>query len=167
MSIEQEIMKWNGKSKDDIEAVYETYRNKPNFLDTILTLKSDVSYQKGATWLLKKWLESGNQIKAGQVKNIYGSLSSLNDWEAKLHVLQSIPYMPIGVDDRSNVESFLRETLTDSNKFIRAWSYNGFYELAVQYPEYVVEVEQFLEMALRDEVASVQARVRNILKKGF
>ena len=167
MSINQEIATWNGKSADDIRAVYDKHHSESDFLDTILKLKNDSSYQKGATWLLKKWLESGNQLEAEHIKNVYGSLQSLEDWESKLVVLQSIPYMPIEKDEKTNVESFLRVTLTDSNKFVRAWSYNGLYELALQYPEYIEEVKQFFEMALRDEAASVKARIRNIMKKGF
>ena len=62
---------------------------------------------------------------------------------------------------------FLRNCLVDNNKFVRAWAYNGFYELAVQYPEYEKETKQFFEMAMRDEAPSVKSRIRNIMKKGF
>ncbi|MES9854708.1 MAG: hypothetical protein ABW170_23100 [Candidatus Thiodiazotropha sp. L084R] len=167
MSIKQDIERWDGKSASDIGAVYDNYHIKPDFLDITLLLKSDVSYQKGATWLLKKWLESGNQLQAEHIKNVYSSLQLLKDWESKLHILQSIPYMPIDKNEKLSVESFLRGTLTDSNKFVRAWSYNGFYELAKQYPEYAEKVKQLFEMALSDEAASVRARIRNIMKKGF
>jgi hypothetical protein len=60
---------------------------------------------------------------------------------------------------------FLRTCLADENKFVRAWAYNGFYLLSQQYPEYQQETEQFFAMAMRDEAASVKARIRNILKK--
>lgn len=62
---------------------------------------------------------------------------------------------------------FLRNCLISDNKFVRAWAYNGFYELALQYPAYKTEVKKFLDMAMKDEAASVKARVRNILKRGF
>ncbi len=167
MNIERELVAWDGKSADAINAVYDRHSSEPEFLDRILVLINDASYQKGATWLLKQWLSSGNPIQVRHVKHVYSSLPSLIDWESKLHVLQSMPYMAIGKHEKSIVESFLRNTLTDPNKFVRAWAYNGFYELAIQYPEYVTEVKQFFEMALRDEAASVKARIRNLLKKGF
>jgi hypothetical protein len=75
--------------------------------------------------------------------------------------------MPISKNEIKTVEAFLRVSLTDSNKFIRAWAYNGFYEMAIQYPEYKNETKQFFEMAMRDEAASVKARIRNIIKKDF
>ena len=94
-------------------------------------------------------------------------LQSLEHWESRLHVLQSIPYMPIPGTHKKKVETFLRECLVDDVKFVKAWAYSGFYELAVQYPEYQDEAEQFFEMAMRDQPASVRSRIRNIMKKGF
>ncbi len=49
---------------------------------------------------------------------------------------------------KKQLEAFLRKTLTSDNKFVRAWSYNGFHCLASQFPEYVREVEQFFKMAM-------------------
>ena len=82
-------------------------------------------------------------------------------------MLQCIPFMPIAKKNINVVYNFLRWTLTDQNKFVRAWSYNGFYELSKQHPEYLDETKQYFEMAMRDEAPSVKARIRNILKKGF
>lgn len=81
--------------------------------------------------------------------------------------LQSVEYLPIAADDGKLFEQFLRIAITDNNKFVRAWAYNGFYLLAKQYDEYRVEVEQFFNMAMNDEVPSVKALIRNILKTGF
>ena len=167
MNIEQEIVAWDGKSADDIRVVYKAYRGHPNFAESIINLLEDEPYQKGATWLLKAWLESGNKFEASQITKIYGLLNKLRHWETKLHLLQCIPFMPIETIDRKNIDIFLRGTLTDTNKFVRAWSYNGFYELAEQYPEYKEEVKIFFKMAMRDESPSVKARIRTIMKKGF
>ncbi len=167
MSIEQEIAAWNGKSTDDIRVIYNSHHVMPDFASTVIKLLKESVYQKAATWLLKAWLESGNKLEKNQIKVVYGFLNKLDHWEAKLHVLQSMPFMPIDKSDRKKVEAFLRVTLTDYNKFVRAWSYNGFYELASQHSEYLSETKQFFEMAMRDEAASVKARIRNLMKKGF
>ena len=53
MSIEKEIEAWDGKSTDDIKAVYDSYHTQPDFADAIITLSKSSAYQKGATWLLK------------------------------------------------------------------------------------------------------------------
>ncbi len=167
MSIEQEIANWDGKSSDDISKIYDSYSSELSFPDEIVKLIKNTAYQKGATWLLKFYLESGHHLDKIQIKSIYCFLLEIDNWETKLHILQSMSFMPISSLEIKTVEAFLRASLTDSNKFIRAWAYNGFYEMAIQYPEYEEETKQFFEMAMRDEVASVKARIRNIMKKGF
>ncbi len=165
MSIKSEITAWNGKSVNDIGAIYSRYHQRNNFANEVISYLSHAELQKGATWLLKKYLESGGYIAPGEVKNIYSFLSKLECWESKLHVLQSIPFMPISKTDKKKVEGFLRECLMDNNKFIRAWAYNGFNELSIQYNEYRQETEQFFEMAMRDEAPSVRSRIKNIMKQ--
>lgn len=167
MSLEQEIAAWDGKSSDYIREIYESNHRQPDFVDNIIKLTIDATYQKGSTWLLKVWLESGNKLEKRQIRKIYDLLNKLEHWEAKLHVLQRISFMPIEQKMGNKVNAFLRKTRTDQNKFIRAWSYNGYYELAKQHPEYLNETKQLFEMAERDEAASVKARIRNIMKKGF
>lgn len=134
MHIEQEIASWDGKSADNIKAIYDAHNTESHFSDTIISLSLSEDCEKGATWLLKAWLEAGNKLEQAQVEKIYGSLDQLSHWEAKLHVLQSIPLMPITDTASGNLYAFLRITLTDPNKFVRAWSYNGFYELSVLAP---------------------------------
>jgi len=167
MSLSSAISNWNGKSADDIEEIYNHFYESKDFVNTLLELLVDNAYQVGSTWLLKHSFEKGNLISSSEVTQYYGVLYKLIYWEAKLHALQSFRYLPIANASVKLVENFLRITLTDSNKFVRAWSYNGFYLLAKQYPSYQPEVEQFLNMGLVDEPPSVKARIRNILKVGF
>lgn len=167
MNIEQEIAEWDGKSAIDIKSIYDAHNEDTNFADTIITLSFTKACETGATWLLKAWLESGNTLERAQVGKIFGSLHQLEHWESKLHLLQSIPFMAITDAESGNVYQFLKRTLTDQNKFVRAWSYNGFYELSRQHSSYENEAKQYIEMAMRDEAPSVKARIRNIMKKGF
>ena len=167
MLSEQEIAAWDGKSAADIRSLYDSHASETTFADTVIALSFTQASQIGATWLLKTWLEGGNALEQGQVSTIYASLDQLKYWEAKLHVLQSIPFMPITEVQSNNVYSFLRLTLTDHNKFVRAWSYNGFYGLSHQHSRYLNETKQYFEMAMRDEAPSVKARIRNIMSKGF
>jgi len=167
MGIEQALEEWDGKSADDIRAIYEFYLKEPDFIDSIVNLTKNQLSQKGSTWLLKAWLEEGNRLEDSKIKEIYNLLDKLCHWETKLHILQSIPFMPIENQEKKYVDRFLRITLIDTNKFVRAWSYNGFYELARQHPEYISEAKQFFEMAMRDEAPSIKARIRNIMKKDF
>lgn len=167
MSIEQDLSNWDGKSATDIQGLYDARHREPDFADAIIELSFVLAFEKGATWLLKAWLEDGNTLEQSKISKIYESLSQLEHWEAKLHLLQIIPFMPVTEADKENVYNFLKTTLTSQNKFVRAWSYNGFYEISRQHSKYLNETKQYFEMAMRDEAPSVKARIRNIMKKGF
>lgn len=167
MNIKQALASWDGKSAEDIKAIYDAHHADSDFADTIIALSLTEAYEKGATWLLKAWLEAGNELEQSQIETIYGSLDQLNHWEAKLHVLQSIAFMPISDAASINLYAFLKASLTDPNKFVRAWSYSGFYELSRQHSQYIDETTQYFEMAMRDEAPSVKARIRNAMKKGI
>lgn len=167
MSIEQDIKNWDGKSSSDIAALYVRYGNTDHFVKNIVEISSVADLENGATWLLKRHLESGQIIEECQVSKIFELLPNLKHWESKLHILQCIPYISIANTKKKEIEFFLRKCLNDENKFVRAWAYNGFYELSLQYPEYIAETKQFFEMAMRDEAPSVKARIRNIIKNDF
>ena len=167
MSLEQEIVSWDQKSSNDIEAIYNRHCEDDSFGSKMIELSRNVDLQKGSTWLLKRYLEDGQIIEARKCEALFKLLPKLKHWESKLHVLQCLPFMQIGKAAKRNVDVFLRKCLIDDNKFVRAWAYNGFYEISLQYPEYKEEAKQFFDMAMRDEAPSVKARIRNIVKKGF
>lgn len=164
MSLKSDIEKWDRKSAEDIGAVFECYKSDNSFIPTIIELTRIESCQNGATWLLKKAFESGVEIDQELCASVLKKYDELNSWESKLHLLQSLPYILIDTTSLNFVLAFLRECLVDSNKFVRAWAYNGFNEVSKQYPEYESETKQFFEMAMQDESASVKARIRNICK---
>ncbi len=167
LKLQESITKWGGKSAYDIAKIFDIFRHESFFIDSLLELICEPSCQKGATWLLKAWLNDGGQLTKQQISKISASLHTLAHWETKLHALQCLPFLTIDQSEKKLVETFLRITLSGQNKFVRAWSYNGFYELARQYPEYQAETKILFEMAMNDEAASVKARVRNLIRKGF
>ena len=167
MSLRSDIAKWDGKSKSDIAEVYVRYANSDDMPTTLIEVLDNPRLQTGATWLLKHHIECTGTLSAKHTRNILGRLSGLTLWQSQLHLLQCIPHFSIPEDQKNTVEVFLRNCLPADNTFVRAWAYGGFYELARQYPEYRQEAEQFMKMAMRDEPASVRARVRKVTSEGF
>lgn len=51
-------MAWNGKSVDDIGAIYGRYHQQNDFASELVSYLSQTELQKEATWLLKKYLGS-------------------------------------------------------------------------------------------------------------
>ena len=167
MPIQSDIANWDGKSSESIEKLYEHYHQQAAFVDKLIKLLAQPDCASGASWLLKQHMESGHVLKNTQIKRIYKALYKLQDWQSRLHILQTMPFLPIDTAEKPALKRFLDEAINDSNKFVRAWSYNGLYLLAKQYPEYQEQVKSFFDMAMHDEAASVKARIRNILKAGF
>ena len=163
-NLQQDIAAWDGKSVDVITDVYRRYSTEDRFLADLVGFLKNESVQRGASWLLKHALEDGKQLDGRMTGSLFGHLSGLTYWETRLHVLQCLSCLKISQARLPQVESFLRRCLEDNNKFVRAWAYNGFDVLARQYPQYREEADSFFAMAMRDEAASVKARIRQIQK---
>ncbi|EWH08607.1 hypothetical protein DS2_16714 [Catenovulum agarivorans DS-2] len=158
------LQQWDGKSKADIEAIYQNTSAELAFVNDLILLLQQPELQKGASWLLKTHVDNGCVLSETESQEVLACLKHLGDWQAKLHILQIFHAIKISHEYKREVESFVRPLITDKNKFVRAWAYNGFYLLAKAYPEYRNEADEFIKMALRDEAASVKARIRNMLK---
>lgn len=165
MKLQQKLTDWDGKAVDALQAIYDCHSLEADFGSALVELLSDPASERGASWLFKQYLAEGNVLAASDVKRIFQVLSQVREWETALHLLQSLSYLTIGKRHIKQVESFLRHCLASDNKFVRAWAYNGFYELALQHPQFKAETDELLAQALEDEAASVKARVRNILKQ--
>ncbi len=164
MKLVEAISKLNSHSPADLKVIYADFSEDPGFVASLLTLLVNNNTEIKSSWLLKHYLSCGNQLTSQQNSQLFHLLAGLDNWQAQLEILQSLSYMPVQPADRSVVEAFLRRCLASANKFVRAWSYNGFDILAEQYPQYRAEVDLFFEMAMNDEAASVKARIRNIVK---
>ncbi len=164
-TLSEEIASWDGRSAAALESAYERHSGEEGFVGTILAGISDVESERAATWLLKRHLEVGNSLSAAGCRSVFGRLSVLEHWESKLHVLQCLPYLDIAEDDSVDLEKFLDACLESNRKFVRAWAYNGFNELALRFPQHREKVDTMLARAGESESASVRARIRNILKR--
>ncbi len=187
MSLKQQLASWDGKSKEQALAIYHQFSDQADFIDQLCKSLKFVSLQKSASWLIKYYLEQRfkrykkqhqfQSVSAAQLQQdyqqqaitltntilIYRHLIDIAHWQTKLHFLQSFVYLTMPRESVGQIEHFLRVALIDENKFVRAWAYNGFHLLALSHPQYRQETDQLLKMGMRDEPASVQARIRKIV----
>lgn len=164
MPLPQDLESWDGKTTYDIETIYERYFRAASFINDIMSSLHTSSSQIGATWLLKKHLETGVVIQREIISELYQLAGHFDNWQSRLHILQCIPMLSIAAVDKSNVEEFLRTCLNDPNKFVRAWAYGGFVELAARFEEYETETRRLITYAMREETPSITARLRNVIK---
>ena len=93
MSFKQEIASWDGKSASDIGAIYSRHSDDDTFVLKLIEFSLQTDLQKGATWLLKRYLENNRKLTASEIAALFKRLPELEQWEAKLHMLQCIPYV--------------------------------------------------------------------------
>lgn len=166
MGVEHDLKAWNGKSADDIREIYQQHRDAPGFEAEILELLRHGKLQAGATWLLKRHVVQAGGMAVDHAEMLYRSLDGLQDWEAKLHVLQCMAYVPVPESSKRDVRTFLLRGTENDRTFVRAWSYSGLHELAAQYPEYREETRRLLARAVQCESPSVKARIRKVAGEG-
>ncbi|MEM8858280.1 MAG: hypothetical protein AAGD96_08170 [Chloroflexota bacterium] len=123
--------------------------------------------QRGASWQVKAFFESGGELKPDQTNQIFKHLPTYEHWETKLHILQIFPYLEFPVHKKNVIKTFLDDCLQAKNKFVRAWAFTGLHQLASTFPEYQQEAFERLNRAMETESGSIKVRVRKALAAGF
>lgn len=168
MGMKEDIATWDGKAIAPIAATYDRCHTQKSFLRDVIALFSDEACARGATWLLKHAIEQDAAVPAALCTRVFAQLKALSHWEARLHVLQCLPHLTIAPGDAEKVARFIRAGMADDATFVRAWSFNGLRELAVQHSTYRDEARGTLEAAVHTEkAASVKVRIRKALAAGF
>ncbi len=167
MSLEDELVNLDSESGDELEELYRNCADTAEFASDLISLTRDEFIQSRSSWLLKRYFEDGGELSDEENSGFWRVLPKLVEWQAKLHILQSFSFVKMDAVEQTVIEDFLRENLGSGNKFVRAWSYNGFCLLADVFPEYRKEADQLIENAMLTESASVKARLRNARKIGF
>jgi hypothetical protein len=166
MSLKSDIEAWDGQSVEALCRIYEAYRDDPGLAPALVELMGSLRYRMAATRLLKRHFEAGIPVPDpyAVTQGLCAVLDKLEHWECRLDVLQCLSPLPIDEDQAVVVERFLRACLADGNKFVRAWAYAGIHCLAARHPRFAAEAAAILEAGLRDEPASVKARIRKCLE---
>ena len=76
-----------------------------------------------------------------------------------------LPSLEVSFGSMASVENFVRICLKESNKFVRAWAYNGMYELTKYMPELQPEVLFLCQKAMETESPAVKARVNKVIAR--
>lgn len=168
MDILTDIAAFDGKHTDILESLAARLSPDQALIRNLCGIAGhdDAKMRVAATWLLKRFQENGVPFSRDQTADLLALLHDETDWEAKLHLLQMMPDLALPEDGKDTLLRILKDEgyLGDSNKLIRAWSYNGLAHLAAQHPAFRDDVAGLLATGQNDEAASVRARICNILK---
>ena len=165
MGLKNSLKQWNGKDTHKLAELYELKQSSNTFIDDLCECLKREETERGASWLLKYALEQNMVFSEAQQDFLIDALPDLMHWEAKLHILQSMPYMTFKPKHKAALTRFIEMQLAHENKFVRAWAYSGLAVLRDTYHELAGECEMRLKHALENETAaSVKARIRQVLK---
>jgi hypothetical protein len=165
MTLKSDIEAWDGRSAAALCRIHETHRDDPGLALELVGLIGSLRCRMAATRLLKRHLEARAAVRDPHAvaRDLFARLDKLEHWECRLNVLQCLPFLPIDEDQAAVVERFLRACLMDGNRFVRAWAYSGFHDLASRHRRFAAAAAAILDAGLRDEPASVKARIRKCL----
>ncbi len=168
MSLRSDIAAWDTKSAKAMTKVYAAHSRRASFVRELVGFMQEEELQTGCTWLLKHHFEQvGADLDAKQTRDFFRYLAGLVPWEARLHALQCLPFLTIPSGSAKKLSDFLEDCVMDEAKFVRAWAYGGFGELAAQHPRSQPEVWRRLEAAMEAETAaSVRVQIRRALERG-
>ncbi len=166
MDLYRELDLFDGKHVDGLESLSTRLALNTETFDRLCAIaeEGEVRLQTAATWLLQRLMERGAELQPTQVGTLIELLLQVPHWQAKLHLLQTLPFLRLSKSHGASLERALLHCLDEPNKFVRAWSYNGMVELAHQQERYRSQVKALLKRAEKETAASIRARIRNAIK---
>lgn len=149
--------------RDSLSNLYEKYSKEKGFIDTLFnTLAEKEETAQVVSWLLKRYTEDGGKLTSTQVNQLTSFFASGRDWNSELMFLQTLPNIELAENNYEDVDKLVKRAINAENKFVKAWAYQGMYELVKLNPDLVGELEFYCEKALKTEDGAVAARVRKI-----
>ena len=166
MKLADAIRNFDGKHIEPLEAVASELLTDEGGVDALLVLShsDDVKTQTAATWILKWLYEQQVTFTKPQTQEVLRLLREVTSWVAKLHLLQILDGLVIPPRNGNGLRKTLDLHVSDENKLLRAWAYNGLFVLGDQISRFREDVAALLSQAEDDPAASVRARVRQIRK---
>ena len=166
IELSKALANWEGTHTQYLKDLYQKHVSQSNFFADLVQISlKHPTLQPGATWLIKHHFDQGRKVEQAALSPLLSNPIELKAWEAQLHLLQILPHLPLTVEFFPPLESFVRSCLSHTNKFVRAWAYQGMYELSNLVPELKPELITRCQQALEEESASVKVRVRKVLEK--
>ena len=159
----------NGKRNqtDDLEEyVAQAIENNRLVAEIVaLSKHNKANIAARAIWIVRKLTETSPELLSKYKPILLNDLTQSPFWEVKAELCHIIPNLKLDYEEIKGAIAFFKNNLDDKSKIVKAWSLDALYEFSKIEPKITSEVERLLQMALKDEAASVRARARKILKK--
>ena len=161
------FQKYDGKSVAPFKRVAVRWDPTPSSMRQLIRLVAspDERVQVGATWVLKRWIETDSGDPGPVTPMLLDLVEVEMATDAKLHLLQLLQHLEIPRDREHDLYSACSQLLDHPNKFLRAWAFNGLGLVAIQNRDYRPRVEGLFAEAESTQPSSVMSRIRNLRKQ--
>ncbi|QDU55181.1 hypothetical protein [Aeoliella mucimassa] len=162
-----QLKTFDGKHAEPLERLAaDTPATKANIQKLLaLAEHEQESIRVGATWVLKRWADDGQEYEPAVVAMLIERLRDEDTWAAKLHLLQMLVECDLPKASCRSLATRAKNLAASENKFLRAWATSVAVQVAEQHAAYRPTACKLVEKARSDSAASVKARVRQLEKK--
>lgn len=161
-ALTQALFDFRGKSARALESFAAAYAADASLIADLCEFANsgDGHVQSAATWLLKRYGATGEDLSESQTETLLRLLLQDANWLARLQVLQMMDSLFVPESLAKPLMDALERQARGDNAFIRAWSVHGAAALADQHPACRDRALDLLASASQDEAPSVRARLR-------
>ncbi|MHB8807861.1 MAG: hypothetical protein ACYC59_09805 [Anaerolineaceae bacterium] len=85
--------------------------------------------------------------------------------EVQWHLTQILPRLPLTKGEIVNAYQLIEKYLSSSSAIVKAFTYQCFFELALQEPDLLPQTRKHLKMGMESPTKAVQSRCRKLLKE--
>lgn len=158
------LAEFDRKSPSPLSEAAKAHNRKADYQDALIALAADgdPAVSSGATWLIRNGLEEGGALARPRVNALVKNLPAISQWDAQLHVAQTIRLLDLNMTQANAVADWLLPLLAHKRPFLRAWSLDAICHLARKHENLKKQAEHALAAAHQDGAASVRARARNL-----
>jgi len=98
-------------------------------------------------------------------QNIMGLIEKTGQMEVQWHLVQILPRLPLTKAEIVNTYQMVEKYLTSSSAIVKTFTYQCFFELALQQPCLLSQTRKHLEIGIRSTTKAVRSRCRRLLKE--
>lgn len=165
-SLLKKIQEWDGKHNQLLKEIYTQNIQKTAFFkDLVEIYKKEKTARIASTWLIKHHYDQKNKLQENLIAELFSQCNLAKHWETKLHLLQILPQIKIPKECLNEVDLFVRNCFNSENKFVKAWAYEGLYQVSKSIPEYKNELKLLCDTGMENASASIKVKIRRVLKK--
>jgi hypothetical protein len=158
-------LQWDGTHTAYLKNLYREYRDDPALIPaTLALLETAQAVEVSCSWVLKHHVDQGEMLSSDQVDQLVKKMAGLRFWESRLHLLQIIPNVSLTPAHAEQLEPSIRPLLFADKKFVKAAAFTAYFEIVTLIPELQHEFRLICEDALEKASASVNVRIRRVLK---